>query len=163
SCFTYERRGPEGQQALPPPRWPTPKVAERARAIDQIAAQLNRNEGDAGLPETRAPDPGFTPYVHDWAQGDALADVLDDDGMAGDDAALAAVVATHPSARVAFRATETSDFARAVGLARAGSETVELPCDALDVETDGAAHTAVNMVVIGTAPDRQRWWTRSRA
>ena len=43
------------------------------------------NEDDAGLPETRLPDPGFTPYAHDWASGDTLAEVLDDDEMTGGD------------------------------------------------------------------------------
>ncbi|HEY7106036.1 MAG TPA: DEAD/DEAH box helicase [Acidimicrobiia bacterium] len=85
SCFTYERRGPEGQQPMPPPRWPTKTVAKRARDVERIARDLNANEGDAGLPETRLPDPGFTPYVHDWAAGDTLAEVLDDDEMTGGD------------------------------------------------------------------------------
>ena len=60
-------------------------VAQRARALERIANELNANEDDAGLPETRAPDPGFTPYLYDWAAGDALADVLDDDEMTGGD------------------------------------------------------------------------------
>ncbi|MEX1007496.1 MAG: DEAD/DEAH box helicase [Acidimicrobiia bacterium] len=85
SCFTYERRGPDGQQPMAPARWPTKTVAQRARALERIAGELNANEDDAGLPETRAPDPGFTPYVYDWAAGDALADVLDDDEMTGGD------------------------------------------------------------------------------
>ena len=70
---------------MPPARWPTKAVAQRARAIERIASELNTNEDDAGLPETRAPDPGFTPYVYDWAAGDALSDVLDDDEMTGGD------------------------------------------------------------------------------
>jgi ATP-dependent RNA helicase HelY len=85
SCFTYERRGPEGQGAMPPPRWPTKAVAQRARAIDKIARELNHNEDDAGLPETRGPDPGFTPYAYEWVSGEGLADVLDDDEMTGGD------------------------------------------------------------------------------
>jgi ATP-dependent RNA helicase HelY len=85
SCFTYERRGPEGQHPMPPARWPTKNVAQRARAIERIGNDLRANEDDAGLPETRAPDPGFTPYVFDWASGDTLADVLDDDEMTGGD------------------------------------------------------------------------------
>jgi ATP-dependent RNA helicase HelY len=85
SCFTFERRGPEGQHPMPPACWPTKTVAQRARAIERIANELRANEDDAGLPETRSPDPGFTPYVFDWAEGDALADVLDDDEMTGGD------------------------------------------------------------------------------
>jgi ATP-dependent RNA helicase HelY len=85
SCFTYERRGPDGQHPMPPRRWPSKTVATRARAVDRIAADLRANEDDAGLPETRLPDPGFTPYVHDWAAGKELAEVLDDDELTGGD------------------------------------------------------------------------------
>ena len=85
SCFTYERRGPEGQHPMPPRKWPSKVVATRSRAIEKIANDLRATEDDAGLPETRLPDPGFTPYIHDWASGDALADVLDDDEMTGGD------------------------------------------------------------------------------
>jgi ATP-dependent RNA helicase HelY len=85
SCFAYERRGPEGNSPMPPAHWPTKRVAQRARAIERIARDLRANEDDAGLPETRSPDPGFTPYIFDWAAGDALADVLDDDEMTGGD------------------------------------------------------------------------------
>jgi ATP-dependent RNA helicase HelY len=85
SCFTYERRGPDGQHPMPPARWPTKTVAKRARAVERLGEQLRANEDDAGLPETRPPDPGFTPYVHDWAAGDTLAEVLDDDEMTGGD------------------------------------------------------------------------------
>ncbi|HXY91759.1 MAG TPA: DEAD/DEAH box helicase [Acidimicrobiia bacterium] len=85
SCFTYERRGPDGQAPAAPARWPTKTIATRARGIERIARALNDDEGDAGIPETRAPDPGFTPYVYDWATGDSLADVLDDDEMTGGD------------------------------------------------------------------------------
>ncbi len=59
SCFTYERRGPDGQHPMPPARWPTKTVAKRARAIERIGEDLRANEDDAGLPETRAPDPGL--------------------------------------------------------------------------------------------------------
>ncbi|MET0627211.1 MAG: DEAD/DEAH box helicase [Acidimicrobiia bacterium] len=85
SCFTYERRGPEGDEPMPPPRWPSKTVALRYRAIDKLAADLNANEDDAGLPETRTPDPGFTSHVYEWAAGEELADVLDDDEMTGGD------------------------------------------------------------------------------
>jgi ATP-dependent RNA helicase HelY len=86
SCFTYERRGPEGTGPVPPPRWPTRELPRRWREIDRIAGELNHNEDDAGLPETRAPDPGFVPYIHDWVTGHDLGDILeDDDTMTGGD------------------------------------------------------------------------------
>ena len=86
SCFTFERRGPEGRGRLPPERWPTREIATRWREIDRISRDLNHNEDDAGLPETRAPDPGFVPYAYDWVAGEDLADLLaDDDEMTGGD------------------------------------------------------------------------------
>ena len=62
SCFTYEHRGPDGQDAMPPARWPTKAVAKRCRAPSSGSPRsCSGNEDDAGLPETRLPDPGFTP------------------------------------------------------------------------------------------------------
>jgi ATP-dependent RNA helicase HelY len=84
SCFTYERRGPEGTAPTAPLRWPTKLVATRARAVEAIWRDLAVSEEDAGCPQTRPPDPGFTPYVHEWAAGDDLGDVLDDDVTGGD-------------------------------------------------------------------------------
>jgi ATP-dependent RNA helicase HelY len=78
SCFTYERRGPEGA-ALPPVRWPSNRLAKRSREIERLWRDLSANEDDAGLPETRAPDPGLVAALYGWADGDTLADVLDED------------------------------------------------------------------------------------
>jgi diacylglycerol kinase family enzyme len=80
----------------------------------------------------------------------------------GDDRALAAAVERHPGGRVAFRPGAASDFARAVGAPQEPTGALEVCCDALTVDADGARAMAVNMVVFGTAPDRQRWWSRSR-
>jgi ATP-dependent RNA helicase HelY len=86
SCFTFERRGPDAGRRLQPDRWPTEELATRWRRIERVARDLNHNEDDAGLPETRAPDPGFVPYAYDWVRGEELADVLaDDDEMTGGD------------------------------------------------------------------------------
>ncbi len=79
SCFTYERRGPEGTHPTAPTRWPSREVATRWRRLEGLARQLNHNEDDAGLPETRPPDPGFVSYAHDWVSGVELAEVLEDD------------------------------------------------------------------------------------
>ena len=81
--------------------------------------------------------------------------------IGGGDDALAGAVAAHPGARFQFDAARGSDFARAVGLAGVGERTTEVECDTLDVDVDGVSVLAVNMVVVGTAPDRQRWWSRS--
>jgi ATP-dependent RNA helicase HelY len=77
SCFTYERRGADG--VTPAPEWPSREVAARVRKIEQIWRELSHNEDDAGLPETRAPDPGFAFLLHDWVAGEELADVLADE------------------------------------------------------------------------------------
>jgi hypothetical protein len=80
----------------------------------------------------------------------------------GDDPALAAAVGHRPGARVVFRPDSASDFARAVASPPEPEGAVEVCCDALSVEANGVTSTAVNMVVFGIAPDRQRWWSRSR-
>lgn len=85
SCFTYQRRGPEGNEPLPPARWPTQQVARRARAIERIWRDLDLAERDERLPGTRRPDPGFTTTIHDWASGEELVDVLEDEEMSGGD------------------------------------------------------------------------------
>ncbi len=85
SCFTYERRGRDDEGPTAPPRWPSGKVADAARAIDALWAALAGNEDDAGLPETRQPDPGFTMHAYEWARGDDLSSVLDDDELTGGD------------------------------------------------------------------------------
>lgn len=79
----------------------------------------------------------------------------------GDDAALAAAVRDQPGARVGFRPDPTSDLARALGLHSAGGAALELALDALRVTADDRKLFAVNMVVVGTAPDRTGWFTRS--
>ncbi|MBM3672921.1 MAG: DEAD/DEAH box helicase [Actinobacteria bacterium] len=85
SCFAYERRGADDGIPMPPPRWPSSLVAERARAIEKLWRSLSAAEDDAGLPETRPPDPGFTAYAYEWARGDDLSAILDDDELAGGD------------------------------------------------------------------------------
>jgi hypothetical protein len=99
----------------------------------------------------------------------------------GSDADLAAAVGGRRGARIRFVPDATSDVARAVGLAAprgdaavdvaaGNAETVtELPVDALLVDSspvdkpDGEVdQLALNMVVVGIAPDRLRWWHRRR-
>jgi hypothetical protein len=81
----------------------------------------------------------------------------------GDDAALAAAVRDQPGARVGFRPDATSDLARALGVHATSSGladgSLDLPVDALRVTADDRELFAVNMVVVGTAPDRTGWFT----
>jgi ATP-dependent RNA helicase HelY len=85
SCFTFQRRGPENNEAAPPRRWPNQDVARRSRAIDGVWRDLQLAEREARLPETRRPDPGFTAAIHAWVKGDDLADVLEDEELTGGD------------------------------------------------------------------------------
>jgi len=85
SCFTYERRGPEGDGPQPPRRWPSGATRTRARSVERIWHDLNLAERDAGLHETRPPDPGFAAALHGWVSGDDLADVLDEEETTGGD------------------------------------------------------------------------------
>ncbi len=77
----------------------------------------------------------------------------------GDDADLARLVAAHPGERLRFVPDSACDLARAVGLTTDGSGGSELPLDVLDVSGVG---TAVNVVVLGSAPDRLVRWQRRR-
>ncbi len=79
SCFSYERRGADGAPPRAPETWPSASVSRRYREIERIRNDLVVDEDDAGLPETRAPDPGLSASMHDWADGTDLADVLEDD------------------------------------------------------------------------------------
>ena len=85
SCFTFQRRGPDSNDAMPPRRWPNQEVARRSRALDGVWRDLHLAEREARLPETRRPDPGFTAAIYAWAQGEDLADVLEDEEMTGGD------------------------------------------------------------------------------
>jgi hypothetical protein len=79
--------------------------------------------------------------------------------VSGDDLALARVVADHPGALVEFRPSAASDVARVVGLRPAGEPQPadQVALDALRLPDGGLA---VNMVVLGTPPDRTRRFTR---
>ena len=85
SCFVYQRRGPDSDDPMPPRRWPAPAVRQRVGQIERIWKDLSLTERDQRLRETRRPDPGFTAAIHAWADGDDLADILEDEEMTGGD------------------------------------------------------------------------------
>jgi ATP-dependent RNA helicase HelY len=85
SAFVYQRRGPDGDEPLPPRRWPERVVRARLIDVERIWKDLSLTERDQRLRETRRPDPGFTAAIHAWAQGDDLADILEDEEMTGGD------------------------------------------------------------------------------
>ncbi len=78
--------------------------------------------------------------------------------VTGDDAALAAVAAARPGARVRL-VPRRSDLALALGLPDVPAEPrVEVPVDGLAL--DHPPGLAVNAVVLGVTPDRLRWASR---
>lgn len=77
--------------------------------------------------------------------------------IAGSDADLAAAVAERPGALVRFAPDGNSDFAGALGIGGAAAQDVEVALDLLRTD-DGTP--GVNMIVIGTPPDRIRRFTR---
>lgn len=85
--------------------------------------------------------------------------------VTGDDRALAdAIAAGPPGVRVAWRPDRSADFARVVGLAPTAPSTGsggDLRCDAIEIDTSRVERVAVNLLVVGTAPDRQHRFTRS--
>ena len=81
--------------------------------------------------------------------------------VTGGDPDLAAAVAARPGVLVRFLPDATSDLAGAIGLSRAADRNVEpeveLTVDLLRLDD---AEAAVNMIVMGTPPDRVRRLTR---
>ncbi|MGI8751871.1 MAG: DEAD/DEAH box helicase [Acidimicrobiales bacterium] len=73
SGFTYETRRAEAE-----PRHPGGRLTDRLRRIERLCVELNGIEEDAGLPLTRAPDPGFVALARAWAEGEDLATIVGD-------------------------------------------------------------------------------------
>ena len=96
----------------------------------------------------------------------AACDAAPDVEVAGDDRALAEAVARHRGALVRLVADPDSDVARAVGLSCDGEPRGwAVPMDALrlDAPQFEESRLAVNMVVLGTPPERIGWRTRTFA
>ncbi|MGH9065009.1 MAG: hypothetical protein ACRD0L_13745 [Acidimicrobiales bacterium] len=81
SVLTYETRGP----APSPPAFPDAESRSRWRAIEALAARLERAEVEAGLPPSRLPDPGFLAAARAWAAGQDLGRIVGDDALSGGD------------------------------------------------------------------------------
>jgi ATP-dependent RNA helicase HelY len=81
SVFTHESRS-RGEAV---PVAPGGRLRARWGALDRLARELNAAEDAAGLPLTRAPDPGFVTAARRWAAGDGLAAVLGDEDITGGD------------------------------------------------------------------------------
>ncbi len=81
SVFTYEARG----QGETPAAFPTVRTRERWGAIEQVAAELNAAEDEAGLPLTRPPEAGFMALAHGWAAGNDLESLIAEAEVSGGD------------------------------------------------------------------------------
>jgi len=77
----------------------------------------------------------------------------------GSDVDLAKLVRSHPGELVRFVPNESCDLAKAIGLTAHTPASWEIPIDGIDLGDEWA----VNMVVLGTRPNRVRRWTRSRS
>lgn len=65
SVFTHETRARD----VPPVWFPSPTVEVRVNRVEQVWERLADRERSAGLEPTRAPDPGLTAQVWQWAEG----------------------------------------------------------------------------------------------
>lgn len=81
SVFTYESRRPD-DRAFPVP---TSQLHDRFGKVVEVWELLTDAEARAGVPMTRAPDPGLMQQVYDWASGEELGDILDEEGISGGD------------------------------------------------------------------------------
>ncbi len=79
SMFTYQPRAadPEGE-------WPSAVTAEAGGRVFEIRRELNREELDLGLPETRIPEAGFAERAYAWTLGLDLEDIFAEEAAAGD-------------------------------------------------------------------------------
>ena len=82
SVFVFEARG-RGEPV--PPEFPSAELRRRWTSIERVHHRLVDAEARAGLPTTRAPDPGFVALAHAWAAGHELDDILDDGELSGGD------------------------------------------------------------------------------
>jgi ATP-dependent RNA helicase HelY len=82
SVFTYEHRS----STPPPAPWfPSEKVRRRFTQIEELVRDLNIDEHQAALAQTRTPDAGFLAIAHAWAAGGDLDGVLEDEDLSGGD------------------------------------------------------------------------------
>src|SRR5205807_9098500 len=93
SVFTFEPRGPgpapsggfdQGAQRARG-AGPRRELQRRWREVEGLARRLNADEAAAGLPPTRALDPGFAEVASAWAAGADLSHVIADEELSGRD------------------------------------------------------------------------------
>ena len=80
SCLTYRKRGPgEPSRIQLGGEFP-----DHFQKIARLAEKIASDERAASLNPKDPPDPGFAHYIHAWASGAELAEVLDEDLVAGE-------------------------------------------------------------------------------
>jgi ATP-dependent RNA helicase HelY len=82
SVFTYETRGPAG---VAPSTVGPGRLRDRWGQVEALAADVRKDEAEAGLPPTREPDPGFVELARGWAAGEELAELIAEEEMSGGD------------------------------------------------------------------------------
>ena len=86
SCFTFQRRGPDSNEPMPPRRWPNQEVARRSRALDaRLARPAPRRARGPPARDPPARSRVSPPRSTPGSKGDDLADVLEDEEMTGGD------------------------------------------------------------------------------
>ncbi|MDG2427815.1 MAG: DEAD/DEAH box helicase [Acidimicrobiales bacterium] len=80
SCLTYRKRGP-GEPSRVQLGGEFPACFQK---IANLAETIAVDERVAGLNPKDPPDPGFAHYMHAWASGAELAEVLDEELLAGE-------------------------------------------------------------------------------
>jgi ATP-dependent RNA helicase HelY len=83
SCMTFESRGRDAGGV--PSRYPTKRLSKRFRELEDMWRDLAANEHDAGIEQTRAPDPGFVGHAFAWVKGATLSEIIMEDDMTGGD------------------------------------------------------------------------------
>ncbi|MFZ6002562.1 MAG: DEAD/DEAH box helicase [Actinomycetota bacterium] len=132
SCFTYEHRS---RERPPEPRFPSAEMRERFRQLNALAVELAADEEAAGLPPTRAPDPGFVHLAHEWAAGAGLSTLLEDELLSGGDFVRNVKQLIDLLQGIADVAPVTATAARAREAAQAIQRGVVIATSSLEVDT----------------------------
>ncbi|MGH9074840.1 MAG: hypothetical protein ACRDZQ_12100, partial [Acidimicrobiales bacterium] len=111
SVLTFEERGP----ASSVPSFREPEAQLRWTALDALSGRVATAEAAAGLPLTRAPDPGFAPAARAWLLGRPLESVMRESAAGGGARSSSGTSGSGPSGlRHASTGSWAGDFVRNV-------------------------------------------------
>lgn len=74
SSLVYEHRAPGPP---PEPRYPSDRVQDRCREIDDIVRTVNAHEADVGVPPSKGGEHNFARLAHEWCAGEPLSALLE--------------------------------------------------------------------------------------